>query len=90
MQIKFAPASTIDQVNQIVSQNEQITGPITAMGNDGTNSTFDFDATVSTLPVKIAIIVPNTSPAPASSTSVCTGTIFIAGVLTPCTAYRPN
>lgn len=87
--IQVPASSTLDNTNAIIAQMEQANGPLTAIGNDATNTTLTFDD-AGVNPTIFAKIQANTTPAPPNSTNVCAGTIFIAGALTPSTAYRAN
>ena len=82
--------STLAQINEFVAQYEEAGGPLTAMGIQGNLSVFTFDTTVDTPPTKFSVIVPNANPKPDNSTPGCSGTIWVSGVQTACTAYRPN
>lgn len=91
-QIQFPAGRTLTDINTIVTQYEQSDGPLTVMGNDGANSLFTFNAEAD-LPANTAVIaeqVNNQPVIPPGSTLVCTGTIFVAGVLTPVAATRAN
>lgn len=87
--IQVPASSTLDNTNAIVAQYEASNGPLTITTNDGTYTLLSFDD-AGTNPAKYATIQASTAPVPPSSTPVCVGTIFIAGTLTPCTAYRAN
>ncbi|HTQ12981.1 MAG TPA: hypothetical protein VMH86_03825 [Rhizomicrobium sp.] len=87
--ITVPAGSTLANTNAIIAQMEQTNGPLTAMGNDGKSSTFTFDDAGDN-PANPAVAQASSSPAPANSTQVCAGSIFVAGTLTPSTAYRAN
>ena len=90
MSVIQVPASKVlTDINAIVQQFEQAAGPLTAMGNDGTNTTLTFDD-AGVNPTLSAVIQASSTAAPGNSTSVCSGTIFVAGTKTACTAYRAN
>jgi hypothetical protein len=89
-----APSNfTLDELNQLVTQNEGLLGPLTSMGNDTTQSILTFDQD-QPLPGKNAVIAPLQSGnpvVPANSTLVvASATIFISGTLTASSASRPN
>jgi hypothetical protein len=87
--IQVPASSTLDNTNAIVAQYEQANGPLTITTNDGTYTLLSFDD-AGTNPTNFAKIQASTAAPPANSTPVCVGTIFVAGTLTPCTAYRAN
>lgn len=91
-QIQFPAGRTLTDINTIVTQYEQLEGPLTAMANDGTNSLFTFNAEAD-LPANTAVVaaqVNNQPVIPPGSTLVCAGTIFIEGALTPAAATRAS
>lgn len=87
--IQVPASSALDNTNTIIAQYEASNGPLIITTNDGTYTLLSFDD-AGTNPTKYATVQANTAPAPANSTPVCVGTIFVAGTLTPCTAYRAN
>ncbi|MGH6870643.1 MAG: hypothetical protein ACREHE_03975 [Rhizomicrobium sp.] len=87
---KVPAVSTLDNINVIVQQMEESNGPLTAIGNDGTSTTLTFDDAGAN-PTIFAKVQASATAAPANSTQACPpGSIFIAGTLTPSTAYRAN
>lgn len=85
-----APKSlSLSDLNKAVSQNEAQLGPLTGIGNDGNQTllTFDMDPDP---PAKYAIIAAAVGNPPSGSTTVCKGTVFVAGTLTAAIATRPN
>jgi hypothetical protein len=82
------PAATdLAGLNAILAQMEEADGPLTAMGNDGANTTLTFDD-AGTNPTVFAVIAASTATPPAGATTVCSGTIYIAGTQTVATATR--
>jgi hypothetical protein len=80
---------SLADLNKLVAQQEDQLGPLTGIGNDGTQTllTFDMDQDP---PAKHAIIATGTSPVPAGSAKVCAGKVFVAGTLTDAVAARPG
>jgi len=90
--VGVAKNTSLSDLNTIVGQNEDDLGPLTGIGNDGTQTTLTFD-TDPPSPANHAVIAADSNGqpvVPASSTQVCRGTVFIAGAATPATATRPN
>ena len=88
---RMSAASTLSVVNGRVTKEEGRFGPLQGIGNDGSSTTLSFADEGDV--VKGAVIAPQdagTPKIPDGSTLVCTGTIFIQGVLTLCAATRPN
>jgi hypothetical protein len=83
--INVPAATDLPGINAILAQMEESDGPLTAMGNDGTNTTLTFDD-AGTNPTVFAVIAAGVPPA--GATTVCSGTIFIAGTQTAATATR--
>jgi hypothetical protein len=83
--------SSLDDINKVITQTENIVGPLVTIDNDGTQTvlTFDSDQPAPGENAVIAADVGGQPIVPASNTQVCRGTIFIAGTLTACTASRP-
>ena len=87
---KIAAATSLDDINTIVVQNEGFHGPLIALDNDGTDTLITVNDTVDT-PANPVHIVAQTGAGitlPDGDTLICTGNIFIAGVLTYCSASR--
>jgi hypothetical protein len=81
-------SSDLPTLNALVAQQENVlNGPLTNIGNDGTNTTFNINAMDGT-PPKNTIIT--TGSVPTGSTTIASGQIYISGVLTAATAYRPT
>ncbi len=80
---------SLGDLNQLVVQQEDLLGPLIAIGNDGSQTvvTFDMDQNP---PAKHAVIGVAGSPPPSGSTTICQGKVFIAGQLTDGIATRPN
>jgi hypothetical protein len=57
------------------------------MAVSGDSNQFDFDSS-QPYPTNPAKVQKSSDPAPANSTVVCSGTIWVSSALTPCTAYR--
>ncbi len=85
--IQVLAATDLAGINAIVAQLEEAAGPLTGIDNDGTYTTLTFDD-AGTNPTVFAVIAASTATPPAGSTTVCSGTIFIAGTKTPATATR--
>ena len=84
---------SLADVNTAIDQVEAA-GPLVEMtnGNDevGQKTTIlSFDLSKPG-PAKHAVVQATSTAQPANTTKVCQGTIYIAGTLTDCTAYRPN
>lgn len=81
--------TSLADLNTIVSQQEDLLGPLTGIGNDGDQTllTFDMDEDP---PTKHAVIAAAGDALPSGSTQVCTGKVFISSTLTDCVATRPN
>lgn len=84
--IGFPKASSVDQINTFVAQNE-VVGPLTDMGNDGTQSVFVFETALPT-PTTNAVIHEDNQAGTPSGALVCKGKIFVSGTLTDASAYR--
>jgi hypothetical protein len=83
----------LTDVNTAIDQVEPA-GPLVAMTNgvDGAGqktTILSFDLSKPG-PAKHAVAQPTSTAQPPNTTNVCQGTIYIAGTLTDCTAYRPN
>ena len=72
----------------LIERKAGIVGPLVDIGNDGTQTVLTFDSDPPA-PAKNAAIAAGQN-APAGSTKVCSGTIFISGTLTASIASRPN
>ena len=85
-------ATSLPDINTIISQQEDVLGPLIGIGNDGAQTILTFD-TDPPAPANHAVVTADSGgqPAtPAGSTQVCRGSLFIAGALTAATASRPN
>src|SRR5476651_1966331 len=83
---------TLAALNQLLAQQEAVLGPLVAMGHDGMHTILTFD-TDPPSPAQNAVIAadgPGGPAVPPNSTKVCSGTIYVASVLTDATATRPN
>jgi hypothetical protein len=80
---------TLETLNTLAQQQEQVVGPLTLIGNDGgkTLLSFDLDRDPPSILVKIT---PSDSGAPQGTAIVSTGVCFIGGNLTNVVAYRPG
>lgn len=88
---KVAAASSLDDINLIVSQNEDTIGPLTGIGIDKGLTALSF--AVGDAPANHAVIskdVDGTPSVPDGATIVDTDLILIAGAPTLCTAARPG
>lgn len=85
------PVTSLDDLNTIVSQNEQVHGALKTMGSQSNpnNTVLTFENTQQK-PTKNATISRDSDPAPLNSTKICSGTIYVASAPTACSAYRPN
>ena len=82
------PSWNFDTLNTFVAQQENfLRGPLTKIGNDGTNTTLDIDDINGDKPIKNAVITMGSLPA--GATKINTNNIFISGTLVIATAYRP-
>jgi len=81
-----APGASLADINIIVAQQEAVLGPLIAIGNDGAQTILTFD-TDGAAPAKNAVVQAG-GGAPAGTTKVFGGRIFIASKLTAATAYR--
>jgi hypothetical protein len=82
------PSWNLDTLNTFVAQQENfLRGPLTKIGNDGTNTTLDIDDVNGDKPTKNTIIT--ISSVPAGATKLNTGNVFISSTLVVATAYRP-
>ena len=80
---------SLGDLNRLVAQQEDLLGPLTAIGNDGAQTVLTVDMDQDP-PAKHAVITAAGSPPPAGSTRVCEGKVFIAGQLTDAVATRPS
>jgi len=80
---------SLGNLNQLVVQQEDLLGPLSAIGNDGAQTVLTFDMDQDP-PAKHAVIGRAGSPPPSGSTTVCQGKVFVAGQLTDAVATRPN
>ena len=87
--IAAARATSLSDLNILVSQQEDLLGPLTGIGNDGDQTllTFDMDQDPPTIH---AVIAAAGDTLPAGATQVCTGKVFIRSKLTDCVATRSN
>jgi hypothetical protein len=78
------------ELNTIVAQREDLHRKLTAMTNDGGFTVLTFES--GPIPVtNKAVIAPQKNGKtvlPDGASLVCTGTIFVDGQLTPCSASR--
>jgi hypothetical protein len=86
--IGAAKSLSLNELNQVVTQQEELLGPLTAIGNDGTQSLLTFDMDQDS-PTRHAVIAAGSSP-PSGSTIISRDKVFIAGQLTDAIASRPN
>ena len=83
------PGWDLPTLNTFVADQENfLRGPLTKIGNDGSQTTIDIDDLSGDKPAKNAVITIGEPPA--GTTKIGTGTIFISGVLAIATAYRPT
>ncbi len=81
------PGWDLVQLNTFVAQMENVLrGPLTKIGNDGTSTTLDIDDPTGK-PAKNAVITIGQPPGGAKT--IGTDSIFVSGVLSKATAYRP-
>ena len=71
---------SLDALNRLVAQQEDLLGPLVAIGNDGAQTVLTFDMDQDP-PEKHAVISPAGGP---------TGKVFVSGVLTDAVATRAN
>jgi len=82
------PSWDLATINTFVAQEENtLQGPLTKIGNDGSNTTLDINV-MGGKPTKNAVITIGNPPA--GSTSINSAQIYISGTLTNATAYRPS
>jgi hypothetical protein len=82
-------SKSLDEINNDVSDEEEIYGSLTTIGNANgkTVLTFNFENPTPSIKAKI---FRDSDPKPANSTAVCSGSILISSTPTACTAYRAN
>jgi hypothetical protein len=86
--VNAPPNTSLADLNTAIAQTEPA-GPLVKMGNDGRQTVLTFDF-AQTGPTKFAVIQKSTDPAPANSTKLFSGSLFVASALADYTAYRPN
>lgn len=90
--VGIGKAKSLSDLNVFVGEQEDDLGPLTSIDNDGNQTLLTFD-TDPPSPPNHAVIAADSGGQPViptGSTQVCRGTVFIAGVLTPSTASRPQ
>ena len=80
------PVSSLAELNDVISQQEAVLGPLISISNDGQATLLSFDVTAD--PPERHTVVTVGAP-PAGTTAITVGKVFIAGALTDLTAYRP-
>jgi hypothetical protein len=76
---------SLTDLNKLVDQQEQILGPLVAIGNDGTQTLLTFDVDQDP-PANLAVI--SVGGPPTGAAVIATGLCFVAGVMTQVTASR--
>lgn len=87
---KVAASASLEDLNTLIAQNEQTIGALTNIGNEKAFTTLAF--AIGSAPAQHAIISRNEAGRPAISEGasvIDTDLVFLAGVLTLCTASRP-
>ena len=96
--VKASGMLPLSDLQKVVQQNEQILGPLTALGNaqdlDGTKFTLLTLDMAQAPPddTHLAVLGPcvgGTAPPRAEHTVICTGECYIIGQLQTLAAYRP-
>lgn len=83
------PSWDLATLNTFIADQENfLRGPLTKIGNDGTETTLDIDDLADDGPAKNAVIT--LGPPPAGATKINTDAIFVSGALVIATAYRPG
>ena len=77
---------SLPQINEVVTQQESVLGPLVSLGNDAAVTLLFFDVTQEP-PERHTVISLN--PA-AAAMPVTSGKIFVSGQLADVVAYRPN
>jgi hypothetical protein len=82
-----APHLSLSQLSTIVSQQEELLGPLVSIGNDGSQTllTFDMDRD----PPETHTVIGIDNPPP-NSIPLGTGKIFVSGQLQDVLAFRPH
>jgi hypothetical protein len=86
-------AFTLAELNKVITQKEELLGPLIAIGNDGNKTllTFDTDLNPPAKHAVVARIVGTSQPVVAVGfTMVSRGKVFIESTLTKALATRPN
>jgi hypothetical protein len=86
------PSKDLDFINNtVIPAEEKTAGPLSGMGNDGSVTQLTFNwGPAPKANARVAEQVGGSPVTPAGSSPVCTGTIFVSGKLTLCSASRPN
>ena len=83
------PSWDLPTLNTFVAQQENfLRGPLTKIGNNGSQTTLDIDDLADDGPAKNAVITLGSLPA--GATKINTDAIFVSGALVVATAYRPS
>jgi hypothetical protein len=81
------PNLSLDAVNIVVAQQEDILGPLVTIGNEGSLTLLAFDNDRD--PPRIHAVVEVGQP-PLDAVPIAAGKIFVSGQLTDVLAYRPG
>jgi hypothetical protein len=84
------PAYTLDQLNILVGQKEDLFGPLYGLGNDGkqTTMTFNTDQNPPGTHAVLALKGSGTGTPPAGKAKVCEGIVFVVNNLQDVVASR--
>lgn len=88
--IGVAAETSLEDLNTIVAQKEDAMGPLTAMGNDKSQTLLTFDTALDP-PANHAVIAPDKegNPViPSGAGQICKGVVFVKSVKTASTASR--
>jgi hypothetical protein len=77
-------------LNIIVTENEELLGPLIAIGNDSTQTVLTFDMDLDPPTNHAVIAVGGGGVLPSGSSIVYRGRVFVSGQLTDAVAIRPN
>ncbi|MFZ3235710.1 MAG: hypothetical protein WA417_11235 [Stellaceae bacterium] len=81
------PNLSLDAVNTVIAQQEDILGPLVTVGNEGSATLLAFDNDRDP-PHRHAVV--ETGQPPPDAVPIATGKIFVSGQLTDVLAYRPG
>ena len=87
--VHMAASHSLDDVNAEIAQDEATLGTLSALGNNGSETTLTY--AMIGLPANAAVVAPQQGGnpvVPAGATVVAKGTIFIQGALTLVAASR--